>query len=130
MAAITLRKGGSVGICRRVAQISASRHINQSAYDKNPEDHPTPNVLPDDVISQQPEKYWAPHPKTGVFGPAEKAGGLPTNLDRGERLISTPITQLAQGSILEQQAWFRTNSDVDIDKNASHYTHVHAPTEG
>ncbi|XP_031501540.1 late embryogenesis abundant protein At5g17165 [Nymphaea colorata] len=118
MAAITLRKGGSVGICRRFAQISASRHIHQSAYDKNPEDHPTP----DDVIGQQAEKYWAPHSKTGVFGPPEKAGGPPTNLDRGERLTSSPIPQLAQGSTLEQQAWFRTNSDVDIDRNAGHYT--------
>ncbi|KAF3795131.1 hypothetical protein EJ110_NYTH06054 [Nymphaea thermarum] len=93
-------------------------HIHHSAYDKNPEDHPTPNVVPDDVIGQQPEKYWAPHSKTGVFGPPEKASGPPTNLDRGERLTSSPIPQLAQGSALEQQAWFRTNSDVEI----GHYT--------
>ena len=47
-----------------------SRSAHFSIYDKNPDDQLPPGVVPDELIQPQSDKYWAPHPQTGVFGPA------------------------------------------------------------
>ncbi|KAL2453727.1 Uncharacterized protein Adt_48770 [Abeliophyllum distichum] len=36
------------------------RGVHVSVYDKNPEEHVRPTVVPDDVIAPQSDKYWAP----------------------------------------------------------------------
>ena len=54
------------------------RAAHTSVYDKNLDDHTPPNVVPDHVIPPHSDKYWEPHPKTGVFGPPARqstAGG-------------------------------------------------------
>ncbi|XP_020262389.1 uncharacterized protein LOC109838349 [Asparagus officinalis] len=47
-----------------------------SSYDKNVDEHVRPAVVPDHVISSESDKYWCPHPKTGVFGPADSSSGV------------------------------------------------------
>ncbi|MCD7454117.1 hypothetical protein HAX54_023535 [Datura stramonium] len=83
--------------------LSGSRGVQTSVYDKNPEDHVRDSVLPDEVIQAHSDKYWAPHPQTGVFGPAttDTAGGEP----------ATAAT--AAESILEQKTFFRPLEDLD-----------------
>eukprot|EP00262_Sarcandra_glabra_P014625 TRINITY_DN430_c0_g1_i1.p1 TRINITY_DN430_c0_g1~~TRINITY_DN430_c0_g1_i1.p1 ORF type:complete len:143 (+),score=13.77 TRINITY_DN430_c0_g1_i1:215-643(+) len=85
-----------------------------SAYDKNPEDQVHPTVVPDDVIEPQSDKYWAPHPKTGVFGPAptDCSGDTATEPKSGATGDNSPTTANG-GSVLEQKAWFRPLEDVD-----------------
>lgn len=83
------------------------RAAHTSAYDKNPEDHTPLNVVPDNVIPPHSDKYWAPHPQTGVFGPpagqASTAGG-----DR--------TANGGEDSVLEQKAWFRPSGLEDLEK--------------
>lgn len=85
--------------CRRGAHFSV--------YDKNVDDQERPTIVPDDVIEPQSDKYWAPHPQTGVFGPAVehegRAGG-----DHNSSLSPPP-----NGSVLEQKAWFRPLEDIE-----------------
>lgn len=80
-----------------------------STYDKNVDDQVRPSIVPDDVIAAQSDKYWGPHPKTGVFGPADQnsvAGGDPT-------------APAGNGpSVLDQKAWFRPLEDVDKPPHA------------
>jgi hypothetical protein len=90
-----------VPVCRRA--------VHASAYDKNLEDQVRPAFVPDDVIGSagSPDKYWSPHPKTGVFGPAAvdpklAAGGAP---DAG--------ADAAGGTVLDQKVWFRPLEDVE-----------------
>ena len=45
-----------------------SRSAHFCVYDKNPDDQFRPGVVPDELIQPQSDKYWAPHPQTGVFG--------------------------------------------------------------
>ncbi|GAV89555.1 hypothetical protein CFOL_v3_32969, partial [Cephalotus follicularis] len=85
------------------------RAAHTSVYDKNLEDLPQPTAVPDDVIPPSSDKYWAPHPRTGVFGPATEqisgAGGDEGSLpDRGV------------DSVLEEKAWFRPTSLEDLEK--------------
>ena len=49
-----------------------SRSAHFCVYDNNPDDQFCPGVVPDELIQPQSDKYWAPHPQTGVFGPAAK----------------------------------------------------------
>ncbi|KAF3949330.1 hypothetical protein CMV_024786 [Castanea mollissima] len=83
------------------------RAPHTSAYDKNPEDHTPLNVVPDNVIPPHSDKYWEPHPQTGVFGPpagqASTAGG-----DR--------TANGGEDSVLEQKAWFRPSGLEDLEK--------------
>lgn len=74
-----------------------------SVYDKNPEEHVRPAVVPDDVISVQSENFWGPHPQTGVFGPAKDH--KPSS--GGERGLH------ASASVLEQKAFFRPLEDLE-----------------
>ncbi|KAK6289385.1 hypothetical protein POUND7_000926 [Theobroma cacao] len=89
-----------------VAVAVAIRGAHASAYDKNLDDQVRPTVVPDDVIKPQSDKYWAPHPQTGVFGPATElkasAGGERANV--------------AVDSVLEEKAWFRPTSIEDLEK--------------
>ncbi|XP_062226604.1 late embryogenesis abundant protein At5g17165-like [Phragmites australis] len=86
---------------------SPRRAVHASAYDKNLEDQVRPSVVPDDVIGSagNPDKYWGPHPKTGVFGPAvvdaKLAAGAP---DAGAS---------GGGSVLDQKVWYRPLEDVE-----------------
>ncbi|XP_009757404.1 late embryogenesis abundant protein At5g17165 [Nicotiana tabacum] len=93
--------------------LSGRRGVQTSVYDKNPEDHVRDSVVPDEVIEPQSEKYWGPHPQTGVFGPAatDSAGG-----ERG--FHSSPATAAAAESILEQKAFFRPLEDLDKPQHA------------
>lgn len=80
--------------------------MHGSAYDKNPEENVISTVVPDHLIPPQPEEYWAPHPKTGVFGPATDdtpgSGRIPGAQVRGD-----------EGSVLEQKAFFRPLEDLE-----------------
>uniref|UniRef100_K3YAG1 Uncharacterized protein n=1 Tax=Setaria italica TaxID=4555 RepID=K3YAG1_SETIT len=96
--------GGGGGTC---AIAMGWRAVHASAYDKNLEDQVRPAFVPDDVIggAANPDKYWGPHPKTGVFGPAavdaNKAAGAPDAAANGA------------GSVLDQKVWFRPLEDVE-----------------
>ncbi|CAH8388297.1 unnamed protein product [Eruca vesicaria subsp. sativa] len=75
-----------------------------SGYDKNVEDELQASAVPDDVIKPDSDKYWSPHPKTGVFGPSttehSPAGEAPRQ----------------DSAVLEETAWFRPTSLEDSDK--------------
>ncbi|KAK6926134.1 hypothetical protein RJ641_007853 [Dillenia turbinata] len=88
---------------------SLRRGVHYSVYDKNPEEPVRPALVPDNVIQSQSETYWAPHPQTGVFGPAEESGfhSAPAKGDNGNGNTD------AGESVLEQKAWFRPLEDVD-----------------
>ncbi|EPS66854.1 hypothetical protein M569_07923, partial [Genlisea aurea] len=76
-----------------------------SAYDKNVEEVDShSSVVPDHVIPPQPENYWAPHPRTGVFGPATTSD---QNLAPGGDI------NLSESSVLEQKAFFRAIEDLE-----------------
>ncbi|KAJ4811519.1 Seed specific protein Bn15D1B [Rhynchospora pubera] len=84
----------------RATLLSASRHVHASSYDKNIEDHVRPTVVPNYVINTNSDKYWGPHPKTGVFGPAVSGG----TTDQCQSTNST-------SSVLDQKVWFRFSED-------------------
>ncbi|KAF8044388.1 hypothetical protein BT93_A2397 [Corymbia citriodora subsp. variegata] len=124
--ATSSRSSGIVGIGKRVisqiwspnnplpppSSLALRRAAHTSVYDKNPEDQGTPNVVPDEVIEAPSDKYWAPHPKTGVFGPATdhhlRAHG------------ELPKPGNAESSVLEHTAWFRPTSLEDLEKPPHH----------
>ncbi|KAF8651800.1 hypothetical protein HU200_063321 [Digitaria exilis] len=87
------------------AAASPRRAVHASAYDKNLEDQVRPAFVPDDVIGgvANPDKYWGPHPKTGVFGPAavDVVAGAPD------------AAANAASSVLDQKVWFRPLEDVE-----------------
>ncbi|XP_058086037.1 uncharacterized protein LOC131233363 isoform X2 [Magnolia sinica] len=93
--AVIQRDASADGFAWRGAQCSAD--------DKNPDDQVRPTVVPDDVIQPESDKYWAPHPKTGVFAPIEQNGRA------GGDHRPPPV----DGSVLEEKAWFRPLEDVD-----------------
>lgn len=92
------------------------RAAHTSSYDKNPDEHTHPTVVPDEVIEPKSEKYWAPDPQTGVFGPA---AGHPSAAGGGRGLQAAPAND-GEDSVLEQQAWFRPTSIEDLEKPATH----------
>ncbi|KAK4433204.1 Late embryogenesis abundant protein [Sesamum alatum] len=106
MAANNLQSRGLVSLGKRlVGQIRSPpllRSVHVSAYDKNPEDNINPTVVPDHVIPPQVEEYWAPHPKTGVFGPA-------TDDKPGVHASASA----SPDSVLEEKAFFRPLEDLD-----------------
>ncbi|XP_020112811.1 uncharacterized protein LOC109727218 [Ananas comosus] len=80
------------------------RGVHASAYDKNADEHVQASVVPDDVIENgKPDKYWGPHPETGVFGPAEPNSGS----------TGKPASGNDPASVLEQKVWFRPHEDID-----------------
>ncbi|KZV27722.1 hypothetical protein F511_03960 [Dorcoceras hygrometricum] len=88
-----------------------SRGVHDLVYEKNQEElfteHAHNKVVPDDVIPPQPEEYWAPHPQTGVFGPALDQNTAPGDISAD----SSPSTN--SNSVLEQKAFFRHNENLD-----------------
>lgn len=85
-------------------------------YDKNIEEQVGPAVVPDDVIDSPSEKYWAPHPKTGIFGPAvENSPGAGK-----EPEYHTSPANGSDESVLEEKAWFRPTSLEDLEKPLQH----------
>lgn len=81
--------------------------MHVSVYEKNPEEHFHPNVVPDDVILPQSDKYWSPHPQTGVFGPSTDH----KLVSAGEHGMH--VSASAADSVLEQKAFFRPLEDLD-----------------
>ncbi|KAF2288025.1 hypothetical protein GH714_003970 [Hevea brasiliensis] len=92
------------------------RAAHTSVYDKNLDDQVQPSVVPDDVIQPQSNKYWAPHPQTGVFGPATDAHSASGR----ESGFSTASANGGQSSVLEEKAWFRPTSLEDLEKPNHH----------
>ncbi|XP_073031218.1 late embryogenesis abundant protein At5g17165-like [Primulina eburnea] len=89
-----------------------NRRVHDSVYEKNYEEfiteHSHATVVPDYLIPLQTEEYWAPHPQTGVFGPAvdQSTSPVDNSTDLG---LSTTNTN----SVLEQKAFFRHSEDLD-----------------
>ncbi|KAK6155433.1 hypothetical protein DH2020_009681 [Rehmannia glutinosa] len=84
----------------------ARKSVHNSVYDKNPEDSVNATVVPDHVIPPQQDEYWAPHPKTGVFGPA-------ADDNPGSGGGSSVHAGGSEDSVLEQKAFFRPQEDLD-----------------
>ncbi|XP_022890448.1 late embryogenesis abundant protein At5g17165-like isoform X1 [Olea europaea var. sylvestris] len=83
------------------------RRVHVSVYDKNPEEHVRPTVVPDDVIASHSDKYWAPNPQTGVFGP---------ETDHKPTAGTAAIGSIGEDSVLEQKAFFRPLEVEDLEK--------------
>ena len=92
-------------ICRRATYCSL--------YEKNPDDQIHSSVVPDDVIKPQSDNYWAPHPQTGVFGPATDSN---TAAGGDRSFYSASATNAGAESVLEEKAWFRPTSLEDLEK--------------
>lgn len=92
--------------CRGVARYSSS------VYDKNVEEELRPVVVPNHVIaSDSDNKYWGPHPKTGIFGRADPSGGGDS---AGTGLCRAPLpADGSSTSALDQTAWLRPLEDVE-----------------
>ena len=89
-------------ICRRL--------LHGSVYDKNIDDHVRPVVVPDELIQPQSEKYWAPNPNTGVFGPDAEQNAAARAMGRG--FYMSPSDGGTE-SVLEQKAFFRPLEDLE-----------------
>ncbi|KAL8233057.1 hypothetical protein R6Q57_002835 [Mikania cordata] len=77
------------------------RRTLHASYDKNIDYQLRPSLVPEEPLTRtEPEKYWTPHPKTGVFGPTDKQhpGGEPTP---------------RVGSVLEEETFFRPLENLD-----------------
>ncbi|XP_072962717.1 late embryogenesis abundant protein At5g17165-like [Typha angustifolia] len=91
----------------RFSTLTSRGVVQVSSYDKNVDEHVRPSVVPDEVINGQSDKYWAPHPNTGVFGPAEPAiGSTAAAGDHG-------AARNKGSSVLDQKVWFRPLEDVE-----------------
>ena len=86
-------------------------------YDKNPDDQVRPGLVPDELIqAPRSDKYWAPHPKTGVFGPAAEQNAATAGAgNRDHGFYSAPVNGEGE-SVLEEKAWFRPTSLEDLEK--------------
>lgn len=91
------------------------RALHVSLYDKNPEEHVHATVVPDHVIGSDSEKYWAPHPQTGVFGPPSDQ-----NLPASDRGFNISVDSATEASVLEQKTFFRPLEDLDLEKPHPH----------
>ncbi|GAB4826404.1 hypothetical protein Ancab_009269 [Ancistrocladus abbreviatus] len=87
------------------------RSLHASVYDKNVEDQINPAIVPDNVVEPQSEKYWAPHPHTGVFGPATEINPA-AGSEHGFH-TSPAAGNGGSESVLEQTAFFRPLEDLD-----------------
>ncbi|KAG7602551.1 Late embryogenesis abundant protein [Arabidopsis thaliana] len=83
-----------------------SRNDHTSAYDKNVEEELQPSQVPDEMIKPDSDKYWSPHPQTGVFGPSSSSSTDTRDEFRGGQ----------EDSVMEEKAWFRPTSLEDLDK--------------
>ena len=83
--------------------LAIRRSVHVQVYDKNPDDQIRGTVVPDEIIGHHAEKYWGPHPQTGVFGPSAEhktTAGIHTSTARAD-------------SMLEQKAFFRPLEDLE-----------------
>ncbi|RWW33853.1 hypothetical protein GW17_00001395 [Ensete ventricosum] len=83
------------------------RAVHVSSYDKNVDELVPPSVVPDHVIDANSDKYWSPHPTTGVFGPADEGRASAAG---GEKVAAGPGSG---PSALDQTVWFRPLEDLD-----------------
>ncbi|MCD7454114.1 hypothetical protein HAX54_023532 [Datura stramonium] len=105
--AANLQKRGLVSFGKRLmnhiryssalnSSLSDRRAVHMSVYDKNPE-------VSDEIMETQSNKYWTPHPQTGVFGPAT------------DHVIICGEHFPTVDSMLEQKAFFRDDLG-DLEK--------------
>ncbi|KAI8565206.1 hypothetical protein RHMOL_Rhmol03G0242200 [Rhododendron molle] len=87
--------------------LALRRAVHFSVYDKNFDDQVRPTVVPDDVIQPGSDKYWSPHPQTGVFGPAAEHSQV-----AGTFHLSAAANG-GEESVLEQKAFFRPLEDLE-----------------
>ena len=92
------------------------RSAHVSAYDKNLDDQVHAFVVPADVIQPQSDKYWAPDPHTGVFGPATELNASAAR----EQGLRSSLGNGGLNSVLEEKAWFRPTSIEDLEKPHHH----------
>ncbi|VVA96294.1 unnamed protein product [Arabis nemorensis] len=86
------------------APFTSRRSGHSSAYDKNVEDELQASAVPDEIIKPDSDKYWSPHPQTGVFGPSTTDHSPAADAARQD------------SAVLEETAWFRPISLEDSDK--------------
>ena len=91
---------------RDATTASFRRGIHVAAYEKNRDDLTHPSLVPEDVIHPS-DKFWGPHPQTGVFGPETEHTSAPD----GE-----PNSANGVDSVLEEKAFFRPTSIEDLEK--------------
>lgn len=82
------------------------RGVHVSVYDKNLEEHVHSTVVPDYLILPESDKYWGPHPQTGVFGPT-------TDHNPATRGFHSSSMSASGDSVLEQKAFFRPLEDLE-----------------
>ncbi|CAE6105739.1 unnamed protein product [Arabidopsis arenosa] len=82
-----------------------SRNNHTSGYDKNVEEELQSSQVPDELIKPDSDKYWSPHPQTGVFGPSSSSTDTKDEFRGGQ-----------EDSVMEEKAWFRPTSLEDLDK--------------
>lgn len=83
-----------------------SRAVHDSSYDKNVDEHVRPSVVPDYVINaSSSDKYWGPHPTTGVFGPSDDGSA-----GSSAKLVAGPASGPSE---VETTVWFRHQEGVD-----------------
>ncbi|KAM7463583.1 hypothetical protein LguiA_031704 [Lonicera macranthoides] len=90
-----------------LAPAGLRRAVHVSVYDKNLDDQVRPTVVPDEVIQPLSDKYWAPNPQTGIFGPATDQN----QADGGFHSVRANAS--TEDSVLEQKAFFRPLEDLD-----------------
>ncbi|OAY80222.1 uncharacterized protein LOC109707950 isoform X3 [Ananas comosus] len=97
------------------AASDSRRAVYSSSYDKNvEEDLVHPVVVPDHVIETcESEKYWGPHPTTGVFGPAAAATATAGTKDGPGNAAAVAAGDGGGSTVLDQEVWFRPLEDVD-----------------
>ncbi|XP_071732151.1 late embryogenesis abundant protein At5g17165-like [Rutidosis leptorrhynchoides] len=78
------------------------RAVHVSVYDKNVDEQVRPTLVPEEPLTRAvSETDWIPHPKTGVFGPAD-----------GQKLaVSEPKATI--GSVLEEKAFYRPLENLE-----------------
>lgn len=83
----------------------STRELHSCVYDKNVEDlGGYPTMVPENVGDKlHSDKYWAPHPATGIFSPEHTLPPLPAMEGAPPAIVS--------GSVLEQVVWFRHVED-------------------
>uniref|UniRef100_A0A1J3GD60 Uncharacterized protein n=1 Tax=Noccaea caerulescens TaxID=107243 RepID=A0A1J3GD60_NOCCA len=86
------------------------RNGHTSSYDKNVEEELQSSKVPDEMIKPDSDKYWSPHPQTGVFGPSSSSSTDTADENRGSQ----------EDSVMEEKAWFRPTSLEDLDKTDHH----------
>ncbi|PKA46192.1 hypothetical protein AXF42_Ash015485 [Apostasia shenzhenica] len=96
-----------------VVRFHSGRAAHQSppeTYEKNPVDSSHPLTVPDEVL-QPPDSdtYWAPHPETGVFGPADEIHASCHHSDTSPPTHPHPAAGAGEesSSALGQSVWFR-----------------------